>query len=168
MPTGTTGTTVQHLCIIIIHVHVHNVHVFTVHVLLRVYMYMYMYMHMYMYIAIYMHVYTCTCTCMCKCVCYFVCTLYVQRMHYCSLVHMHMCSLFMPHSEISSSLPDPMGCEGVDGNEVAAAVESFTQPTRYDELVISTQVPCTPGASEVLTLTESLCTAYILVYTCTY
>ena len=42
-----------------------------------------------------------------------------------------------------------MGREGVDGGEVGVAVESFTQPSRYDELVISTQVPCTPGASEV-------------------
>lgn len=56
------------------------------------------------------------------------------------------------HSEISSSLPDPVGRgeEGVDdGSLVEGAVESFTQPTRYDELVISTQVPCTPGATEV-------------------
>lgn len=56
------------------------------------------------------------------------------------------------HSEISSSLPDPVGRgeEGVDdGSLVEGAVESFTQPTRYDELLISTQVPCTPGATEV-------------------
>ena len=62
---------------------------------------------------------------------------------YClSLYHFH-CSDMVP-----SSLP--VGREGVDGGEVVGmAVESFTQPSRYDELVISTQVPCTPGASEV-------------------
>jgi hypothetical protein len=54
------------------------------------------------------------------------------------------------HSDIPSSLP--VGREGVDGGggEVGVAFESFTQPSRYDELVISTQVPCTPGATEVL------------------
>ena len=26
---------------------------------------------------------------------------------------------------------------------------SFTQPSRFDELIIGTQVPCTPGASQV-------------------
>jgi hypothetical protein len=52
------------------------------------------------------------------------------------------------HSDIPSSLP--VGREGVDGGggEVGVAFESFTQPSRYDELVISTQVPCTPGATE--------------------
>ena len=37
--------------------------------------------------------------------------------------------------------------EGVDGGEVT--VESFTQPSRFDELIIGTQLPCTPGASQV-------------------
>jgi serine/threonine-protein kinase Chk1 len=52
------------------------------------------------------------------------------------------------NSEISSSQPGPVDRESVDGGEVEVAVESFTQPSRYDELVISTQVPCTPGATE--------------------
>lgn len=50
-------------------------------------------------------------------------------------------------SDIPSSLPHPMGRDTVDG-EVGVTMESFTQPSRYDELVISTQVPCTPGATE--------------------
>ena len=29
-------------------------------------------------------------------------------------------------------------------------LESFTQPSRFDELIIGTQVPCTPGASQVI------------------
>ena len=29
------------------------------------------------------------------------------------------------------------------------AIESFTQPSRFDELIIGTQIPCTPGASQV-------------------
>ena len=28
--------------------------------------------------------------------------------------------------------------------------ESFTQPSRFDELIIGTQVACTPGASQVI------------------
>lgn len=68
----------------------------------------------------------------------------------CMCMYLHTCMSIVPvHSEISSSLPDPHGHEGVDGSEVAVTVESFTQPTSYDELVISTQVPCTPGATEV-------------------
>ena len=30
------------------------------------------------------------------------------------------------------------------------AIESFTQPSRFDELIIGTQIPCTPGASQVV------------------
>ena len=50
-----------------------------------------------------------------------------------------------------------VGEGGVGGNGVA--VESFTQPVRNDELIIGTQIPCTPGASQVHTAT---CTAHIL------
>ena len=40
--------------------------------------------------------------------------------------------------------------EGVDGGEgEGSTVESFTQPSRFDELIVGTQVPCTPGASQV-------------------
>ena len=72
-------------------------------------------------------------------------------------VYIHM-YLSHTHSEVSSSLPNRSHStsstggadgEGVDGEGVEVTVESFTQPTRYDELVIGTQVPCTPGASQV-------------------
>lgn len=40
-----------------------------------------------------------------------------------------------------------------DANETLesshSVVESFTQPSRFDELIIGTQIPCTPGASQV-------------------
>ena len=35
------------------------------------------------------------------------------------------------------------------GARGAVIVESFTQPSRFDELIIGTQIPCTPGASQV-------------------
>ena len=58
---------------------------------------------------------------------------------------MHTISMF------PSSQPVPSRDEGVpsDSTDEAVAVESFTQPSRYDEMVMGTQVPCTPGASQV-------------------
>ncbi len=40
------------------------------------------------------------------------------------------------------------GGEGVDGGG-GVAIESFTQPSKFDELIVGTQIPCTPGASQV-------------------
>ena len=56
------------------------------------------------------------------------------------------------NSEVISSQPvfaseDTDGTIGGGGGKVA--VESFTQPSRFDELIIGTQIPCTPGASQV-------------------
>ena len=41
--------------------------------------------------------------------------------------------------------------EGIDGAAIEAgiSIESFTQPSKFDELIIGTQIPCTPGASQV-------------------
>ena len=41
--------------------------------------------------------------------------------------------------------------EGIDGTDAghAVSIESFTQPSRFDELIVGTQIPCTPGASQV-------------------
>lgn len=50
-------------------------------------------------------------------------------------------------SEVISSQPVPTSTDNTDG--VRVAVESFTQPSRFDELIIGTQIPCTPGASQV-------------------
>ena len=57
------------------------------------------------------------------------------------------------YSEVTSS--QPVGCHGdigsIEGTDTghAVAVESFTQPSRFDELIVGTQIPCTPGASQV-------------------
>ncbi|XP_064398553.1 serine/threonine-protein kinase Chk1-like [Halichondria panicea] len=50
-------------------------------------------------------------------------------------------------SEATASQPvhHREGGEGVDG---VVGVESFTQPSRFDELIVGTQIPCTPGASQ--------------------
>ena len=56
-------------------------------------------------------------------------------------------------SEVTSTQPvhchgDEGSGKGVDGGH-AVSVESFTQPSRFDELIVGTQIPCTPGASQV-------------------
>ena len=60
---------------------------------------------------------------------------------------------------MTSSQPAPRCCASTDAggggddvdvaDSVQLAVGSFTQPAHYDELVLGTQVPCTPGASQV-------------------
>lgn len=64
---------------------------------------------------------------------------YVVYLH---TLYAHTCS------EVTSSQPvhHREAGEGVDS---AGAVNSFTQPSRFDELIIGTQIPCTPGASQV-------------------
>lgn len=68
-------------------------------------------------------------------------------------VHVHA---YNYASEVTSSQPvhchgDGGGTEGVDGAAAGGgvAIESFTQPSRFDELIVGTQIPCTPGASQV-------------------
>ena len=53
-------------------------------------------------------------------------------------------------SIVTSSQPVLTGNTVESNNDSCnAAVESFTQPSRFDELIIGTQVPCTPGGSQV-------------------
>ena len=47
-----------------------------------------------------------------------------------------------------SSQPVNAHCEDV-GGDGKVTVESFTQPSTFDEIVLGTQIPCTPGASQV-------------------
>ena len=73
-------------------------------------------------------------------------SLHTPTPHTSPLPHLHP-----PHSEVTSSQPvtaHPRSGSGdtVDGGVV---IESFTQLSRYDELIIGTQVPCTHGASQV-------------------
>ena len=58
---------------------------------------------------------------------------------------------YYTHSEVTSSQPVNIHSSGFEVEMVdgAAAIESFTQPSRFDELIVGTQVPCTPGASQV-------------------
>ena len=69
-----------------------------------------------------------------------------------------------PISEVTSSQPvhfhgnDESG-EGIDGADTGhvVSIESFTQPSRFDELIVGTQIPCTPGASQVNRLPSIYC-----------
>eukprot|EP00731_Ephydatia_muelleri_P007103 Em0003g1351a len=54
-----------------------------------------------------------------------------------------------PGSDVVSSQPVNAHCEDV-GGDGKVTVESFTQPSTFDEIVLSTQIPCTPGASQSL------------------
>ncbi len=65
-------------------------------------------------------------------------------------------------SEATASQPvhHREGGEGVDG---VVGVESFTQPSRFDELIVGTQIPCTPGASQVPLCKCSVCLHYIII-----
>ena len=67
---------------------------------------------------------------------------------FCFLVHVHVCTF----SVVTSSQPvRGESADLTDGNKDGhALVESLTQPSKFDELIIGTQLPCTPGASQVL------------------
>ena len=58
---------------------------------------------------------------------------------------------FLPSSEVTSSQPvtSHLNDTTADMEDGGVAIESFTQPSRFDELIIGTQIPCTPGASQV-------------------
>ena len=58
-----------------------------------------------------------------------------------------LCSV-ISFSEVTSSQP-ACTTEGARGVDATVAMNSFTQPSRFDELIIGTQIPCTPGASQV-------------------
>ncbi|XP_019853937.1 PREDICTED: serine/threonine-protein kinase Chk1-like [Amphimedon queenslandica] len=58
-----------------------------------------------------------------------------------------------PESTVTASQPvSGDASSAADVNETLesshSVVESFTQPSRFDELIIGTQIPCTPGASQ--------------------
>jgi len=68
-------------------------------------------------------------------------------------------------TEEKTSMENSLEANEADGSEKAAketeAVDSlwgcitrgsFTQPVKFEELIVGTQVPCTPGASQVLYL----------------
>ena len=59
---------------------------------------------------------------------------------------------FLPSSEVTSSQPitSHLNDTTEDMEDGGVAIESFTQPSRFDELIIGTQIPCTPGASQVI------------------
>lgn len=52
-------------------------------------------------------------------------------------------------SDVVSSQPVNVHCEGED-RDGKVMVESFTQPSTFDEIVLGTQISCTPGASQSL------------------
>ena len=59
--------------------------------------------------------------------------------------------IIIHHSEVTSSQPVHAGTssnDDIDGDR-NVVIESFTQPSRFDELIVGTQIPCTPGASQV-------------------
>lgn len=75
----------------------------------------------------------------------------------------------MCDSEVTSS--QPVHKSDIDGGNVdgvgaggAVIVESFTQPSRFDELIVGTQIPCTPGASQVKNI--SVMSDTFCVYIC--
>ena len=67
-------------------------------------------------------------------------------------------------SDIDSGNVDGVGAGG------AVVVESFTQPSRFDELIVGTQIPCTPGASQVKNVSQlnMLDTFQFCVHNCSY
>ena len=59
-------------------------------------------------------------------------------------------SYYYISSTVTSSQPVLReSTDSTDDSEGHALFESLTQPSRFDELIIGTQVPCTPGASQV-------------------
>ena len=62
-------------------------------------------------------------------------------------------SYYYISSTVTSSQPVLReSTDSTDDSEGHALFESLTQPSRFDELIIGTQVPCTPGASQVSVL----------------
>ena len=45
-------------------------------------------------------------------------------------------------------------------------MESFTQPSTFDEIVLGTQVSCTPGASQVCVCSVCGCCVGCIVWVC--
>ena len=84
------------------------------------------------------------------------------------LVHLLESSylLFPFLSSIVVSSQPVSGEDFTDGCEAAGGVlvESFTQPSRFDELIIGTQIPCTPGASQVLSYSFTSQLFIVLLY----
>ena len=70
-------------------------------------------------------------------------------------------------SDVASSQPANIHCEGEDvGGDGKVTVESFTQPSTFDEIVLGTQVPCTPGASQVCVCVCVRACTYMYVCVC--
>ena len=89
------------------------------------------------------YMYICTCTystykyMYCTCTC--ICTSVILDPSY-----------YYISSTVTSSQPVLReSTDSTDDSEGHALFESLTQPSRFDELIIGTQVPCTPGASQV-------------------
>ena len=70
----------------------------------------------------------------------------------CTFFHLFFCFPLPTFSVVTSS--QPVRGESADltddNKDGHALVESLTQPSKFDELIIGTQLPCTPGASQVL------------------
>ena len=49
---------------------------------------------------------------------------------------------------VTSSQPVHFGEATISSEAATPPKECFTQPSRFDELIIGTQLPCTPGASQ--------------------
>ena len=66
-------------------------------------------------------------------------------------------------SEVTSSQPvtSHLNDTTADMEDGGVAIESFTQPSRFDELIIGTQIPCTPGASQVTVIHCALVWVYV-------
>lgn len=74
---------------------------------------------------------------------------------------MQLQCIFLFCSVVTSSQPvrGVDSCDSTDDSTttVRVVIESLTQPSRFDELIIGTQIPCTPGASQVnITCTDRI------------
>ena len=99
---------------------------------------MYMYLNWHIFKNTYTFVLALTCKYMyCTCTC--ICTSVILDPSY-----------YYISSTVTSSQPVLReSTDSTDDSEGHALFESLTQPSRFDELIIGTQVPCTPGASQV-------------------